>query len=249
MSGASARLLAACATGLFVTIAACSSNTSTGASGNTSTTLVGVVADSTESGTITLTVGTGLSGALVGFAPVSVPRSPTIIAAVVSASGTLKLAGGSTISLSGTYDTGSGALSVSGGGYTLTGTYANGVLSGTFTGPHGSGGFSTQTSSSTNTATTYCGTWVATDGSNDHGVFNAVFTSGAAVAVAYSLKNASTFEGVGTVSGSSFTITGTVRTSNGTFTGTATGAISGSSVSGTFSSPDGHGTFSGAVCQ
>ncbi len=100
-----------------------------------------------------------------------------------------------------------------------------------------------------NAATAYCGTWVSTDGSNDHGVFNAVFSGGAAVGVGYSLKNGSTWQGVGTVSGSSFTMTGPVRTPNGTFSGTATGTISGSSVSGTFSSPDGQGTFSGAVCQ
>ena len=102
---------------------ACSSGGGTGPSSpsGTSTTLVGVVADATESGTLTVTIATGTlalaPAARSTFTVFSVVMSAYASAAsVVSATGTLAIQGGATISLTGTYDTGTHTLSLSGGG-------------------------------------------------------------------------------------------------------------------------------------
>jgi len=87
-----------------------------------------------------------------------------------SVTGTLTLAdGGGVIELSGSYDSGTGDLTLTGGGYAFTGSVGKGEISGTFTGPGGSTGGFTGLDSTTSTVTTYCGTFSS---SEETGVFN-----------------------------------------------------------------------------
>ena len=194
-----------------------------------STTLVGVVADATESGVLTVTIATG---ALAAVSPIE-SQVPVIrlvtpayanAASVVNATGTLAIQGGATVTLSGTYDTGAHTLSLSGSGYAFTGTYSNGVLSGTFTNPQGSsGGFTTQAGSTTSVIA-YCGT------------FTGEVPGWWMVAISFA----------------SNTVTGLVVDKAGE-RGSITGTVSGSSLSGAYASYDpsgtqtGHGTWNGAL--
>lgn len=70
--------------------------------------------------------------------------------------GTITPAGGEPVQLTGTYDPATGALSLSGGGYTLTGTVSSGGFSGSYTGPNGSGSFQA-TSDADGSTKVYCG--------------------------------------------------------------------------------------------
>src|SRR5579864_642088 len=87
---------------------------------SSSTTLVGVVADASQSGVLTVTVSSGTltmlprGGSLLAFFSATTPAYAAAVAAV-TATGTLKIQGGASISLMGTYDTGTHALSLSGG--------------------------------------------------------------------------------------------------------------------------------------
>jgi len=96
--------------------------------------------------------------------------------AVIPVTGVVTLPGGGTVNLSGTLD--GNALSMTGGGYTLTGTLKNGSFTGTFTGPGGtSGTFAALSSTDVTPAYAYCGTFVGviTPGNiEEDGSFNMV---------------------------------------------------------------------------
>jgi hypothetical protein len=159
----------------------------------------------------------------------------------VAVSGTLNLAGSpGPIALTGTYNTSSHALSVSGGGYTFTGTFASGQLTGTVTGPAGNGTFAAQPTG-TATIRNYCGTYA---GRTDNGHFNiSVNVSANTIAGAWaSAVDGQTGGLTGTVSGSSFSVD--VGGSGGTV---VTGSITSTSVSGTYTT-DGGGSISGNLC-
>ncbi len=148
-------------------------------------TFQGVIAGSGgQGGTVALTI-----QAQVGASSAVVFQLPFIAtlhaqATTVGASGSVHVAGGSTIALSGTFDSSTKALSLSGGGFTFTGTLVGPVVSGTYTGPGAAtGGFSSQSTAS-GTVTAYCGTFVTTG--NAIGVFNlSVSASGAVSGVAH----------------------------------------------------------------
>ena len=72
-------------------------------------------------------------------------------------SGTLNVAGGASVTLAGSYDSSTNTVSLSGGGFTLTGTISGAVLSGTYTGPGSTGVFSSLNSTQAS-VTAYCGT-------------------------------------------------------------------------------------------
>lgn len=233
-------------------LSACSSNST---SPSTSTTLVGVVANATESGSLTITIATGTlalappAGSKVRVFSVVTPAYASA-ASVVNATGTLAIQGGATITLTGTYDTGTHTLSLSGGGYTFTGTYANGVLSGTFTNPTGgAGGFTTQ-SGSTTSVVAYCGTFTG----SDMGYWNLTVNLTTLVATGIHVSTVGQGTGLltGTVSGSSISGTSVEPQGvGGTFAGTFSGTNQ-STLSGTWSGSGGvgdHGTFTGARCS
>ena len=163
--------------------------------------------------------------------------APVVLAAASSASGTVHLAGGSTTSLSGTYDSLSKAVSLSGGGFTFTGTTSGGGLSGTYVGPNNSSGNFSGLNSTSAPVTTYCGT-----GSNGLG-FNMEISATGTV-------SGETSDGSCGISGqlSGNTLTFSCR---GT-TATGTGTVQNGTVSGTTTTENGHhDTFTGSTsaCQ
>ncbi len=244
MAGGRAIRVAAAVTLACGVLNACGSSSS-GTAPSTSTTLVGVIADSAENGSLTITIPLGT----LTLAPPTRWVATLYAASVVNVTGTLAIQGGPTIALTGTYDTGTHTLSLSGGGYAFTGTYANGVLSGTFTNPKGAtGGFTTQ-SGSTTSVVAYCGTYTGTG----NGYFNVTVNFSTNQITGFSVEYKSNSDRsplTGTVSGNSLTVN--YPAGNGV-TGTATGTFGGtnkSTISGTYSDPSGgQGTFSGSRCS
>ncbi len=241
----------ALATGVFG-LTACSSSTAPSGS----TTVVGVIASASESGVLTVTIATGSlgllprAGSLFAFFTAVTPAYASATASV-NATATLVIQGGATIALTGTYDTGTHTLSISGGGYTFTGTYSNGVLSGTFTNPTGGTGGFTGQSGSSGSVVAYCGTFTDIAPVTTSGYWNITVNttsnvvSGTGVDTHQSGARASI---TGTVSGSSLSGTFT-EVSGGSGSGNWSMTISGTSLTGTWTNAAGnHGTLSGARC-
>jgi hypothetical protein len=155
--------------------------------GGGSTTFAGVAAGSGVSGALTVTVATSEP---IPAARITGPRHE------VTATGTFTPTGGSAVVLTGTYNDEDGALILSGGGYTFTGTYANGVISGTFTGPGGSGSFSVLAAPA-GTARTYCGTFVSNKGGSG-GTFNIAVSGQTLAGVAYVIDDDEAIPLIGT---------------------------------------------------
>jgi hypothetical protein len=164
----------------------------------------------------TIAGGDGTSGAFF----VTIQPDPSV-------SGTLNTAAGTSNTLAGTYDSSTNNLSVSGGGFTLTGAISEGVLSGAYTGPNGSsGGFSALNATQTS-VTPYCGTF---SGSQGTGVFNAEESPNGALSGNATPTMGASVNVAGQVSGATFT--GTTGPGN-SFSGTiGTGSISGTVSSG-----------------
>lgn len=123
-----------------------------GGGGPTSTSLTGLFVGAGDGGKLTLTI------ASASLAPTL--RAASLGADVVSATGILDPDGtGATIPLSGTYDTATDTLNVSGGGYVLLGFLEKtGTISGDYSGPNGSGVFGTFVGSSSATKV-FCGSF------------------------------------------------------------------------------------------
>lgn len=227
--------------------AACGS--SSGGGNGTSTTFEGVI------------VGDSLSGGLSGSISLTIATTSLSIAspadfdlvgveAVVNVTGTLTISGGSTISLSGTYDTGTHALNVSGSGYTFIGTFNNGVLSGTFTTPGGgSGSFASSSTSGSGNVYKFCGNAVP-NGGGGGATFNLVISTGAGTANGFAYSKDGTVQLTGTASGSNWSISFTTP-APASSPGTASGTFTSSSLSGTYSIPAQQetGTVSGSPCS
>lgn len=192
------------------------------------------------SGTVNVTVQAQVaSAATPGF---RLPFVATLYAQAtsVSASGTFHVTNDSqTTTLSGTFDSSTKALNLSGGGFTFTGAIDNGQMTGTFTGPNSATGTFSGLNSTTATVTRYCGTFTGTQS----GVWNFEVANGKVLgAVVQTPKpGQSGLSIVGTLSGSTFTFTVA-----GITTVTGTGTIQGGSTSGTWSGGTDSGTFSGS---
>ncbi|HZR23314.1 MAG TPA: hypothetical protein VFA59_06990 [Vicinamibacterales bacterium] len=78
--------------------------------------------------------------------------------AVSTATGSVHITGGNTTAVSGTYDSSTNGVSVSGGGFSFTGTVNGGALSGSYSQNDVTGGFSALNTSA-GSVTTYCGTY------------------------------------------------------------------------------------------
>lgn len=145
-------------------IAGCHKDDSTPTSPGTSnpTTYVGTLGNSAEAGTMTLTFQ-------------SAPSKAAYSAASVPITGSIKI-GGTTINLTGTYDPDTDNLTVAGGEYTFTGHWSSGSITGSYTGPNGAGSFTAQGAESAGAVKVYNGTYHETypDTSN-HGRFLLIF--------------------------------------------------------------------------
>jgi hypothetical protein len=207
------------------------------------------------SGTLTVTAdGAFTPQRVAGSGPVAL--SVAAPAAVLNLSATASLSNGSTVTLTGTWDTGTGALSLSGGGFSFTGIYRSGSVSGTFTGPQVTGIFSLQIEATSGAVAVYCGTYTGrqpqdfpsggTGEGPENGAWNVIVGPATATAVVVNNSGgAAAFSG--TRSGNTITLS-----LNG---GTATGTIKDPGdafADGTYSVPGRglHGTFqeSSAAC-
>ena len=151
--------------------------------------------------------------------------------ATSSATGTLRRTSGGNVTLDGSYAS-SGALSVSGGGYSLSGTTGGGAITGGYTGPKGSGSFAVLPDAS-GAASVFCGTYM---GDTD-GAWNLVQGSGGEMSGAMA-STAGDFDSVLTGSRSKDSVSLTFEG------GTATGTCTTKTCTGTWSAGANLGTWS-----
>jgi hypothetical protein len=148
------------------------------------------------------------------------------------ASGTIRWSGGAEpVGLVGWIQ--NSLLEVHGGGYELDGTWVDGGMDGTYTGPNGSGTF---TLAYAEDVRVYCGTYTQTGG-GDGGTWNLVVRGDELIGLSRSSGGTATDTLTGSLDGTgAFTLNG----------GDATGVIDADGrVSGTYS----NGTFQGARCD
>jgi hypothetical protein len=218
---------------ILTLLGACSdSGGSNGGGGGNTSSFAGVITndDGSGSGAIAFTIATA------NPAPPSV-TGPSLVA--VNATGSIKFTGQAQVTLSGSYETGTKTLALTGGGYTVGGVFDDvDRLEGTFTGPGGKAG--TFVSTKSTNATSFCGTYTATDGS-DTGTFSFVI-SGSNVRGEARSVDGTVIPLDGIISGTTITI----YVPGSTTAVLATGTRSGNGVSGTY---DGPGTWTGSVCQ
>lgn len=221
----------------------------------TSTTFQGVIAGSSsnQTGTLTVTVQSQVASARPWL---RLPFIATLHAQSVSASGSVHIAGGSTTSLSGTFDATSRALTLSGGGFAFTGSATAGTLSGSYSAPGGAAGVFAGQSTTSGTVTSYCGNTVAQnefDRLIPSGVFSfTVAEASGALSGSFTIFTDSP-PTVGTMTGqvTGTSVTFTVRAIGGPFTGESA-QLSGTIQGGTFNARDTEGRpFTGSTsrCQ
>ena len=185
--------------------------------------------------------------------PQQAGAGPDLVAgAPVDATGTLQLGGSGVVALTGTVD--GDAVNLSGGGWTLTGTLSNGLISGTFTGPGAAGSWIAAAGSTTNPAIALCGSFSALDYTTnppgeDFGSFSVVIAKPVVLGVAVGSEGEATnFTGTATAS----TITINLTTPEGTLQ--ATGEYDEFGIGGSFEVLVGgqtisDGSFSGGTCE
>lgn len=229
---------------------ACGGGEGGGGGSATATTYEGAIAGASETTDQTGTLSVDIQAAVAESSPLSfIIRSA--YAASLTATGTFSPAGGSAVTLSGTYNDSTGALSLSGDGYTFTGTITDGVMSGDYENGDADtdigGGFA-GLDSTTDTVTVLCGTFE--NGTDDsYGTFNIVIASDNTVTgVRINHFRRHEYRALtGTKSGNTLDI----EVDNGR-TGTGTLSDDGNSVTGEFVNGNGEtGTFSGSAgaCQ
>lgn len=252
-----ARLAAASLLLLGLAVGACSddNNDNNGSGGPpASADYKGLVASTSgETGPLSITFASPVS------APPALPASPTgpmlSGGSPVAASGTFYLGGTGPIALTGTLD--SGQLSMTGSGWTFTGTLADGEITGSFTGPGGeSGSFAAIADSEGNPVAAYCGSYAGTDFTTDPasstgGTFSVVIAGTVVLGTAYNDDGSNEdFSGTANTTAKTFTIKKT--TEQGTLN--ASGSYSATSISGTWNTKVGSltaasGEFGGGVCS
>jgi hypothetical protein len=181
-------------------------NSGTGTKTTTTTTLAGTFADSKSSGALAVSIASQSAvSALVLPAGISAQAI-----ASGTATGTLTFLSGGTATVNGSYTASTGALTLSGGGYSFNGSIASGAVSGSYTGPNGTGNYSAQAPSSSGAvAKTYCGTYGA---GGDYGWFNMVIGgSGNVSGLAVTLLGATSVGFTGTLVGSTISATTTAN--------------------------------------
>jgi hypothetical protein len=225
---------------LAVATAACSKGSdSPAAPANTNTTTLtysGVFAGTKEGGTFQLsTVVPALSSTASLLADVAFAAS-----APVAATGTLKITGGATITLTGTYDASTKAFTLSGSSYALTATVASNAVSGSYTGPSTSGSVSALAAPPGITVVMYCGTYSG----SESGRWNFATANGLIGGVAATPDGS--IDITGTLVGFNITMT---WHPNPTDVGNATGTTTGVNAAGSWSTntPGDHGSWSGST--
>ena len=134
-----------------------------GGTGSTTITYAGTFAGVSETGSMKLTV--------------TIPGSTALekTTAIYTVSGTITINGGSSVSLTGTFNSANDSLNVSGGGYTFRGVLDGTTVTGTYSGPGGSGAFTLKPSSN-NSVKVFCGSYTSNAG-HTNGKFNLAWDS------------------------------------------------------------------------
>jgi hypothetical protein len=179
-------------------------------------------------------------------------QSGTLVVRIAAATATATLTpidGGGTFALTGTFDEATKTLTLSGSGFALKGTIANGKLTGNYTGPGGSVGIFSNLNSTSQSVQPYCGTYhrVTEDGVWNFGIAASGEVSGGGIAkTGPSSIGALPFFITGTRSGNTLSLT--VHTDHDG-DAAVTGTIQGSSVGGSYIDNEGlPGTFTGGTC-
>jgi hypothetical protein len=249
----SRRLAAASILVLAAAVGACSdsNNDNGGNPSPASTDYVGLLASTDgDTGPLSITFAS----------PVAAPPAPQTATgpsfssgAPVNATGTVSLGGSAPVAISGSVN--GGALSMTGGGWTLTGTLLDGKITGTFTGPGGvSGSLAAISSTEGSPALAFCGTFTGTDvttnpPSPDLGTFSAVVAGTVVLGTAVG-DGGTVTDFSGSATATSFTVSktqGTVLLSaSGTYNATSTNGTYNIKVSGVVATS---GTFTGSICS
>ena len=173
-------------------------------------------------------------GSLAGESSPSLSASLALTVAA-STTGTITPVGAAPITVTGTYVASTKSVTLSGGGYTIAGTIDDtGKLLGTYTHSTTEGSVVAYQHTSANPVMVYCGTYTG----DADGIWNTVLR-GTSLSGVYDNVDGSDGYFLGTVNGSSVSIT-EISASPGE---TASGAISGTTLSGTWSGPGFAGTW------
>lgn len=194
-------------------------------------TYAGTVAFASGSGALTLNIGSALQKANEIF-PVT---------------GVFKLVGGSSLTISGTYNTANDSLLLSAGSYSFAGKYGGGNISGICNGPGGLGIFTLAVTTPSNPVKIYTGTFSVPDGA--YGPFNMLVSGTTLSGIAIDVREYVTIKFSGTVQASTLNIVdparGNLRIASGTI---STDGITASGV--TYNSNgQQNGTWSGTLVQ
>jgi hypothetical protein len=207
--------------------AGCSSSTDSGSSsGGTSgvtpssgVAFRGTLTGKGESGVIDATLPAGTKTASVS--PLAGEAATNTVVA------TINLGGGKTFSLTGTYDSATGTLTIAGGGFSLTGKLTGSTLTGTYTGPNGAGSFALQ-AAVTGAVNVYCGTYVDDAGGSGGGTWNLVQGADNKLSGSYTPTGGT---GSGLLTG---TLTGAAIALQVSTGGVANGTLAGDTINGTY---------------
>lgn len=240
---------------LALALAACSdSNNDNGGGGGSatgSTDYAGLVASTDgQTGPLSIVFASAVSAPPVLVEPGTGPSFSS--GATAAATGTVSIGGGAPVDLTGSVT--NGALAMSGGGWTLTGTLLNGKITGTFTAPGGvTGSLSAISSTSEFPALAFCGTFAGQDvttdpPSEDLGTFSAVVAGTIVLGTAVG-DGGTVVDFSGTATATTFTVSKT--TAEGTLS--AQGNYNTTTTSGTYNVKVGgvtvtSGTFTGDRC-
>lgn len=251
------RILATTTLVLALALGACSdsssNNNNNGGGGGSGSTNYGGLVASTDGGTGPLNI---VFASAVSAPPFSVEpgTGPSFSSgATANATGTVSIGGGAAVPITGSVT--NGALSMSGGGWTLTGTLLNGKITGTFTAPGGVTGSLAAISSTTEApALAFCGTFSGTDvttnpPSEDLGTFSAVVAGTIVLGTAVG-DGGTVVDFSGTATTTTFSVSKT--TAEGTLS--AQGTYNTTTTSGTYNVKVGgttvtSGTFNGNRCS
>ncbi len=185
-----------------------------------------------ESGILAIEIETdvaALSHAFRGHTGEGVPQGAAIAHGTITWPG-----GGDPVGLTGSLN--GQALDLSGGGFQFFGTWGDGRMTGTYSGPNGSGRFAADVAADVRV---FCGTYLA-DGGTDSGTWNVVVTGAEMIGLSRSATGTDTDA-----------LTGSLA-EDGTFAlngGDAQGVITGDEVVGTYDTGSSRGTFEGTRCD
>jgi len=180
-----------------------------------------------------------------------------LMAAVTGATGAIEDGSGGTIALTGSLD--GSALSMTGTGVTLAGTLSEGQITGTVTGGGLTGGFAALSSTTTDPARAYCGTFSGTSvdiegGGPEDGTFNLVAAGNVVQGSSVGVDGIFPFAGTASTAGGELSITINESSATGRILAQGTTQNSYARLTGTYETqtPQGQrvatGTFVGVPC-